>query len=150
MRTLRALAGIALLGTLGGCIFTSPEVPAYLSNTSGANQTKATKMAPGGTRRFFVKLQNDSGTADTFFLVGSHTGHGFTISYSSGGKVIKNEVTKGTYFVSVPAGGERTVVITVSAKSTTPSGTSRSLKLIVRSAGDSAKVDAVKGLMRTI
>jgi hypothetical protein len=38
---LRALAGIALLGTLGGCIFTSPDIPAYLSNTSGANQTVA-------------------------------------------------------------------------------------------------------------
>ncbi len=118
-------------------------------NSSGGNQTKATAMAPGGTRHFFVKVQNDSGTADTFFLVGSHTGHGFTISYSSGGKVIKNDVTKGTYFVSVPAGGERTVVITVSAKNTTPSGVSRSLKLIVRSAGDSAKVDAVKGLLKT-
>src|SRR4051812_40232593 len=118
-------------------------------NTSGANQAKATFMAPGGTKHFFVKVQNDSGTADTFFLVGSHTGHGFSISYSSGGKVIKNDVTKGTYFVSVPAGGERTVVITVSAKNTTPSGVSRSLQLIVRSAGDSAKVDAVKGLMKT-
>ncbi len=118
-------------------------------NTSGANQTRATKMAPGGTRHFFVKLQNDSGTADTFFLVGSHSGHGFTINYSSGGKVIKNEVASGTYFVAVPAGGEKTVVITVSAKNTTPHGVSRSLKLIVRSAGDSAKVDAVKGSMKT-
>lgn len=42
MRTLRALAGIALLGSLGGCIFTSPDVAAYLSNTSGSNQ----KVAP--------------------------------------------------------------------------------------------------------
>lgn len=42
MRILRALAGIALLGSLGGCIFTSPDIPAYLSNTSGSNQ----KIAP--------------------------------------------------------------------------------------------------------
>ena len=118
-------------------------------NTSGANQSKATFMAPGGTKHFFVKVQNDSGKADTFFLVGSHTGHGFSIKYSSGGKVIKNDVTKGTYFVSVPAGGEKTVVITVSANNTTRHGASRSLKLIVRSAGDSAKVDAVKGTMKT-
>jgi hypothetical protein len=39
--SLRALAGIALLGTLGGCVFTTPTIPAYLANTSGANQTIA-------------------------------------------------------------------------------------------------------------
>jgi hypothetical protein len=37
----RALAGIALLGTLGGCVFTSPDIAAYLSNTAGSNQTVA-------------------------------------------------------------------------------------------------------------
>jgi hypothetical protein len=43
--SIRALAGIALLGTLGGCIFTSPKVPAYLANTSGSNQTVAPNAA---------------------------------------------------------------------------------------------------------
>ena len=38
---LRSLAGIALLSTLGGCIFTSPDIPAYLANTSGSLQTVA-------------------------------------------------------------------------------------------------------------
>jgi adhesin/invasin len=38
---LRALAGIALLGTLGGCIFTSPDIPAFLKNTAGSNQVVA-------------------------------------------------------------------------------------------------------------
>ena len=37
----RALAGIALLSTLGGCIFTSPDIPAHLANTSGSQQTVA-------------------------------------------------------------------------------------------------------------
>ena len=37
----RSLAGIALLSTLGGCIFTSPDIPAYLANTSGSLQTVA-------------------------------------------------------------------------------------------------------------
>ena len=32
----------------------------HIYNTSGANQTKATAMAPGGTRHFFVRVQNDS------------------------------------------------------------------------------------------
>ena len=38
---LRALAGIALLSSLGGCIFTSPDIPAALKNTSGSNQVVA-------------------------------------------------------------------------------------------------------------
>jgi hypothetical protein len=118
-------------------------------NTTGANQTKATAMASGGTRHFFVHLQNDSNVPDSFFLVGSHSGHGFVIDYSTGGKNIRPAVTSGQYWVSIPAGGQRTIVITVSAKNTTPTGVSRSLKLIVRSAGDSAKVDAVKGNVKT-
>jgi len=113
-------------------------------NATGANQTRATAMGRGGTRHFFVKLQNDSGKADTFFLVGPGTGKGFIVKYKSGGKLITKSVTKGTYFVAVPAGAQRIVAITVSAKKTTPSGASRSLKVTVRSAGDSAKVDAVK------
>ena len=43
----------------------------HIYNTSGANQTKATAMAPGGTRHFFVRVQNDAHEADSFFLVGS-------------------------------------------------------------------------------
>jgi len=118
-------------------------------NASGAKQVRATSMARGGTKHFFVKLQNDSGKADTFFLIGPHTGQGFTIKYTSGGKVITKLVTKGTYFVSMPAGAQRIVAMTVSANKTTPSGSSRSLKLTVRSAGDSAKVDAVKANVKT-
>jgi hypothetical protein len=49
----------------------------------------------------------------------------------------------------MPAGAQRIVAMTVSANKTTPSGSSRSLKLTVRSAGDSAKVDAVKANVKT-
>ena len=151
--TVRTLTGASPANYRPDLLISKHKAAGYagngIYNASGANQTKATYMAPGGTKHFFVKVQNDSGTPDTFFLVGSHTGHGFSISYSSGGKVIKNDVTKGTYFVTVPAGGEKTVVITVSANNTTPSGVARSLKVVVRSAGDSAKVDVVKGTMKT-
>ena len=118
-------------------------------NSTGAKQTRAQAMSRGGTRHFFVKLQNDSGKADTFFLVGPGTGKGFIVKYTSGGKLITKSVTKGTYWVSVPAGGQRIVTITVTAKKTTPLGAKRSLKLTVRSAGDSAKVDAVKANVKT-
>jgi hypothetical protein len=118
-------------------------------NSTGAKQTRANAMSRGGTKHFFVKLQNDSGKADTFFLIGPGTGKGFIVKYTSGGKVITKSVTKGTYWVSVPAGAQRIVAITVTAKKTTPLGAKRSLKLTVRSAGDSAKVDAVKANVKT-
>jgi hypothetical protein len=41
LSALRALAGVALLSTLGGCIFTSPDIPAFLKNTAGSNQVVA-------------------------------------------------------------------------------------------------------------
>jgi Regulator of chromosome condensation (RCC1) repeat len=118
-------------------------------NSTGAKQTRAQAMSRGGTRHFFVKLQNDSGKADTFFLIGPGTGKGFIVKYTSGAKVITKSVTKGTYWVSVPAGGTRFVSISVTAKKTTKPGAKRSLKLTVRSAGDSAKVDAVKANVKT-
>ncbi len=118
-------------------------------NMSGANQARTVKMAPGGTKHLFVHLQNDAHVTDSFFLRGSASGGGFSISYATGGHSIKTTVASGTYWVTVPAGGQRTVVITISANKTTHHGASRSLKLIARSAGDSAKVDVVKGVMKT-
>ncbi|HEX3299808.1 MAG TPA: chromosome condensation regulator RCC1 [Actinomycetota bacterium] len=117
-------------------------------NTSGARQVKTVKMAPGGKKHLFVHLQNDAHVTDSFFLSGTGSGGGFSISYATGGHNIKGSVTSGTYWVTVPAGGQRTVVITISSKKTAHHGTSRSLKLIARSAGDSAKVDVVKGIMK--
>jgi alpha-tubulin suppressor-like RCC1 family protein len=117
-------------------------------NTSGANQVRTVKMAPGGTKHLFVHLQNDAHVTDSFFLSGTGSGGGFAISYSTGGHSIKTNVTSGTYWVTVPAGGQRTVVIRVSAKKTVHHGTSHALKLIARSAGNSAKVDVVKGIMK--
>ena len=37
----KAFAGIALATSLTGCIFTSQDIPAFLKNTSGSNQTVA-------------------------------------------------------------------------------------------------------------
>jgi hypothetical protein len=151
--TVRTLTGASPAHYRPDLLISKHKAAGYVGNgiynSTGAHQTKATPIARGGRKHFFVKVQNDSGKTDTFFLVGSHSGHGFTISYSSGGKVIKTDVANGTYFVTLPAGGTRTVVVTVSAKKTIHSGVSRSVKVTVRSAGDSAKVDAVKGVVKT-
>jgi hypothetical protein len=54
----RSLAGIVLLGTLGGCIFTSPDIPAYLANTSGSLQTVAPNAPAAQPLSVTVRDQN--------------------------------------------------------------------------------------------
>jgi alpha-tubulin suppressor-like RCC1 family protein len=120
----------------------------HIYNTSGVKQTKTVKMAAGGKKHLFVHLQNDSHKTDSFFLSGSGSGGGFSISYATNGHSIKTRVTSGTYWVTLPAGAQRTIVITIASKKTAHAGTARTLKLIARSAGDSAKVDVVKGVLK--
>ena len=99
---LRALAGIALLGTLGGCIFTSPDIPAHLQNTSGSNQEVApnaqvakpltvtvrdqdgdpmenvrvvwTIKSGAGTLSAAETTTNDDGVASVMYTAGASTG----------------------------------------------------------------------------
>jgi hypothetical protein len=120
----------------------------HIYNNSGANQARTVKMAPGGKKHLFVRLQNDAHVTDSFFLSGTRSGGGFSISYATGGHSIKANVTSGTYWVTVPAGGQRTIVVTIAANKTAKHGTSRAVKVIARSAGDSSKVDVVKGVAK--
>lgn len=68
---LRALAGIALLGTLGGCIFTTENIPAFLQNTSGSEQTVAPNAAAAKPLTVTVRDQNQNLLSDvevTWFI----------------------------------------------------------------------------------
>jgi hypothetical protein len=73
----RSLVGIALLGTIGGCIFTSPDIPAYLSNTSGSLQTVAPNAAAAQPLTVTVRDQNgnkmENVTVEWSIKVGSGT-----------------------------------------------------------------------------
>jgi hypothetical protein len=117
-------------------------------NKTGKNQTRTQTMNPGGTRHFHVQLQNDASVSDSFFVVGSHSGHGFTVGYATGGNSIKADVVSGEYWFTLAPGGEKTIVITVTAKSGISAGAKRTLKVLVRSAGDSAKLDVVNGIVK--
>lgn len=98
----RALAGVALLSTLAGCIFTSPEIASFLTNTSGSLQTVAPNAAASKplvvtvrdqdrkpieniTVQWFIKSGNgtlstaesttdDDGQASVNYTAGSSTG----------------------------------------------------------------------------
>jgi hypothetical protein len=117
-------------------------------NKSGNNQTREASITPGGTTRLYVKVQNDSKVTDSFFIKGTSSSGGFGVSYGTGGKNIKPAVVAGTYWLTLAPGATKTVVITVKAGSGVSSGSQVVVKVSARSAGDSAKTDTVKGIVK--
>jgi regulator of chromosome condensation (RCC1) repeat-containing protein/Regulator of Chromosome Condensation (RCC1) repeat protein len=118
-------------------------------NTTGNKQTRTKAIAPGGTRRFYIHVQNDANVTDSFFLAGGGTGGGFAIDYSSGGHSVRGKVVSGEFWFTLNAGQEKTIVMTVKADGGIGSNAKRRIKIITRSAGDSAKVDVVKAVVHT-
>jgi hypothetical protein len=93
-------------------------------------------------------VQNDSNVTDSFFLKGTKGGNGFAVSYGTGGKNIKSAVAGGTYWLTLAPGATKTIVVTVKAGSGVSSGATQVVKVLARSAGDSAKVDVVRGIVK--
>ncbi|MEP6758352.1 MAG: hypothetical protein ABJB55_04080 [Actinomycetota bacterium] len=116
-----------------------------LYNKSGANQTRTTTVAPGGRTRLFVKVQNDAKVTDSFYIKGTGAANGFSVGYASGGQNIKSSVVAGTFWLTLAPGATKTIVITVNAGSGT-AGSHIAVKVSARSAGDSAKLDVVRGI----
>jgi hypothetical protein len=147
--TVRNLLGASPSSYRPDALISKSSTTAFVGNNiynkTGKNQSKTWFMNAGGTRRFWVHVQNDSNATDSFFVLGSHSGKGFTIDYSTAGNNIKPGVTSGEYWFTLPPGGEKTIVVTVSAGPNVNQGTKKSVKVLVRSAGNSAKLDVVKG-----
>jgi hypothetical protein len=117
-------------------------------NKSGKNQTREASINPGGTTRLYVKVQNDSNVTDSFFIKGTKGGGGFAVGYGTGGKNIKSGVVSGTYWLTLAPGATKTIVVTVKAGTGVSQGSSQVVKVLARSAGDSGKVDVVKGIVK--
>ena len=116
-------------------------------NTSGKNQTRARSVNAGASTRLYVKVQNDSKVTDSFFIKGTSGGGGFAVGYNAGGKNVKTAVTRGTYWLTLAPGATKTVIVTVKAGGGVSHG-QIVIKVSARSAGDSAKVDVVKGIVK--
>jgi len=117
-------------------------------NKTGKNQTREASINPGGTTRLFVKVQNDANVTDSFFIKGARGGPGFSVAYSIGGKNIKTAVINGSYWLTLNPGATKTIVVTVKAGTGVSQGSSQVVKVLARSAGDSGKVDLVKGIVK--
>ena len=127
---------------------TSGFVGNNIYNKTGNNQTRTKKLAPGGTKRFYIHVQNDANVTDSFFLLGGGSGGGFSIGYGSGGTNVKSKVVSGEYWFTLAPGAEKTIVMTVKADNGINAGAKRKIKIMARSAGDSAKVDVVKAIVK--
>ena len=127
---------------------TSGFVGNNVYNKTGKNQTRTKTFQPGATKRYYIHVQNDSNATDSFFLLGGSSGGGFSINYSSGGNNIKPGVVSGEYWLTLAPSAEKTIVMTVKANNGINQGAKRRVKVIVRSAGNSAKIDVVRAIMR--
>jgi hypothetical protein len=127
---------------------TSGFVGNNVYNTTGNNQTRTKRVPAGGTKKFFIHVQNDANVTDSFFLIGGGTGGGFSVDYASGGKSVKGKVVSGEYWFTLGSGQDKTIVMTVHADNTINSGAKRKIKIITRSAGDSGKVDVVRAVVK--
>ena len=117
-------------------------------NKTGNSQTRTKAIARGTSKRFFIKVQNDSNATDSFFVFGNNTGSGFMIGYSLAGKNIKPGVVSGTYWLTLAPGQAKTIVMTIKADNGLSAGAKRALRMTIRSAGDSAKLDVVRAVVR--
>jgi len=94
----RALTGIALLGTLGGCVFTAPDIAAYLANTSGGNQTVAPNASASQPLTVTVRDQDRNPLENVTVQWSIKTGNGTlstTESSTNGDGVATNSYTAG-------------------------------------------------------
>jgi alpha-tubulin suppressor-like RCC1 family protein len=117
-------------------------------NESGKNQTRIGSVKAGGAMHLYVRVQNDAKVTDSFYIKGTGPGGGFGVSYKLGGKNIKSAVMGGTYWLTLAPGATKTIVVTVSAGSGVSSGRQFVVKVSARSAGDSGKLDLVKGIVK--
>jgi uncharacterized membrane protein len=83
-------------------------------NDTGKQQTVTLTARRGVTRTFFVRVQNDGAQTDSYSIVGTGSGGGFTTRYFEGQTNVTGEVVRGLRSTGEVAPGEdRTYRITV-------------------------------------
>ena len=86
-------------------------------NLTGSNQTWKLTAQRGSKRTFLIRVQNDGEATDSFSIVGSKV-NGFTTKYFLGARNITTSVVAGERSTGTLApGAERTIKMTVQAKS---------------------------------
>lgn len=108
-------------------------------------QTKSASIERLSTRTFYVRVRNDGATAASFRVRGVASGSpGYTVRYLRGATDISTQVRGGSYqIVGLAPGGIVTLKIKITA-SAAARGSSRTVDLTVKSAGDPSIRDVVR------
>ncbi len=115
-------------------------------NSNGASQAKTLKAGVGKTVTFKIRLENDGNDADTYTLVGTGSGKGYTVSYLLGSTGITNAVVDGSYSVNVAAGSSK--VFTLKVKVGKTASASRAILVKTTSGHAPSELDAVKATVK--
>jgi hypothetical protein len=119
-------------------------------NTSGSGQTQRTDVKPGRTATFYVRVQNDGTSADTFTLEGTNGKRKhFIVHYFHGTTNITSSVLAGSFSTGPIASSEAARLrITVKVRSTTDRDSLTRVRLTASSVGGATRQDTVKANVR--
>jgi N-acetylneuraminic acid mutarotase len=121
-------------------------------NLTGLGQTATSTAAPGVTRTFKVRIENDGSTLDAYTVRGPAGSPGFAVRYLRGatGTVdITAAVVAGTYTTpSLARGGSVIVRVRIQVKAGAPAGASQSAPLTIASVARPSSTDVVKAVVQ--
>jgi hypothetical protein len=76
-----------------------------LRNGAGRGQTRSARVGRGGSVRYVVRVQNDTGAEDRFTVQGGRGDRRWRVTYRAGGRDVTRAVTSGRYQVGPLAPG---------------------------------------------
>ena len=116
----------------------------YKSAPVRQQTVKRTGLATGKTYDYWLRIQNDSGAADTLIVKAVASGPSTVTSAFVFGDDITPDVMAGTYDASANPAGTQTIRIRVTVGPGTAKGASYKLIITVTSQSDPSKVDVVR------
>jgi N-acetylneuraminic acid mutarotase len=125
----------------------SAYVGGNVYDASGATEVRSATAAPGTTRSFVARVQNDGNATDGFRFKGCSTGSGFTIRYfrgATGTTQVTSAVTAGTYAVSgLAPGATRALRVEITVGGGVATGAEESCLVAMTSMSSSSTTDGV-------
>jgi hypothetical protein len=121
-------------------------------NLTGLGQTASSPAAPGVTRTFKVRIENDGSTLDAYTVRGPGASPGFTVRYlrgASGTVDITPAVLAGTYTTPSLARGSSVVMrVRIQVKAGAPTGATQATPLTIASVARPSSTDVVKAVVQ--
>jgi N-acetylneuraminic acid mutarotase len=121
-------------------------------NLTGLGQTATSIAAPGQTRTFKVRIENDGSTLDAYTVKAPSASPGFAVRYLRGatGTVdITAAVLAGTYTTaSLTRGASVVMRVRIQVKSGAPAGATQAIPLTIASLARPSSTDVVKAVVQ--